>query len=540
MFTKSQHIIIEALKKGSSLIILISFLSVLSLNSVFPQSIESQRFLPNVTIDSLFIYNGKVHLLSEGKSYSFTGTVKDEGRLPRQNDPPIFYFDDGNVDSYIKFQDGFLVVVDDTLKYFDGQFLRTFEVPTEDLKLVDARLSGCGSKFAILSNGNLWIWNPIDYLFSKINVDASVIADKCDDWNAFWVSNGIDLYSVIPFESNKLPEITINEFSRFDDEISFAVKAYHPALNDIQLSYRWKESDDEWVDIQNNEDYRLTLPSDAIDGLQVRASVDDEYYSYTGWYNARSTSTEGSQWFWYLLFIPFTIISISIFLLARDKKLKTEIDLAKEKYQLKEQAQAMEFQAQRLKMNPHFLFNAITGIQGLIAAERNNEARRLLGTYAHLTRYLLKQSENKTIALERELKFITDYLTLEQLIFNGKLEYKIINHADGELEIPPMMIQPLVENSIRHGFKGRKHGLIQVFVEEAEDALVISVSDNGIGRAAAAKGHQPDDHHGIAIDSIKSRLENMKKFRKGSLQINDLVDNEGTPTGTKCIISIPI
>jgi LytS/YehU family sensor histidine kinase len=200
----------------------------------------------------------------------------------------------------------------------------------------------------------------------------------------------------------------------------------------------------------------------------------------------------------------------------------------------------MEFQAQSLKMNPHFLFNAITGIQGLIAAGRNSEARRLLGTYAHLMRYLLKQSEKNAISLDRELKFITDYLTLEKLIFNGNLEYEISNLADEEIEIPPMMIQPLVENAIRHGFKGRKHGLIQIMVEERDDALEIAVSDNGIGREKAAIGHQSDDHNGIAIHSIKTRLENMKKFRKGSLQIHDLVDDGGTPSGTKCIITIPI
>lgn len=525
-----------------SLVILLPFIIALSSISIFSQSLEVQRFLPDVAIDSLLIFNGKVHILSEGKLFSFNGSIEIEERTPKESESPVFYFNDGNVDSYVRYQDGFLVVLDDTLKYFDGQFLRSFEVPTEDLKLVDAKLSGCGNKFAILSSGDLWVWNPTDYIFSKValNKNAHIIAGICDDWEAFWVSDGTDLFSIISSESKRLPDVNISEYSRFDDAISFTVKAYHPAFKDIQLSYRWKESDDKWNEIENNEVYRLHIPPGDIDGLQVRATIDDEYYTYTGWYSIGSASTDKKHWFWYFLFIPLTIISMSILLLVRDKKLRSEIDLTKEKYQLREQAQAMEFQAQRLKMNPHFLFNAITGIQGLIAAGRNDEARRLLGTYAHLTRYLLRQSEKKVFPLGQELKFLTDYIKLEQLIFNGKLEYKIINHADEEIEVPPMMIQPLVENAIRHGFKGRKNGFLQIIVEDKKDAVEIVVTDNGIGRNAAAVEHPTDDHNGIAINSIKNRLDKMKKFRKGHLQIQDLIDDKGTPTGTECIITIPI
>ena len=106
--------------------------------------------------------------------------------------------------------------------------------------------------------------------------------------------------------------------------------------------------------------------------------------------------------------------------------------------------------------------------------------------------------------------------------------------------LPPMVVQPLIENAIKHGFKGRKDGQINITFHMDENNLIVEVKDNGIGREAAEKFPSKGDHNAIALESIRARLKSVHRFRPGSLKIDDLHHDDGTPMGTQCILKIPI
>ena len=508
----------------------------------YSQSYHTQRFLPDVKIDSLEIIYGKIHIFSDNQLFSFSGSSHLDKELIRPSvEQPVFYFEDLVIYSFINYEDGYLLSTDSGLKVFiDGQ-LKDYSIPTEDDSFIGSQLCKCGNQIGILLDGKFSIWDPIEYIVKSINLPPSVnlLSPECDDWRAFWLSNGTDLYSVSSDRSSTLPEVQVENVRIDNNVITFSTSVYHPKFKDLSLSYRWDKDPDQWYDIESNELLRIEMPEDNINRMQLRATVDQLYYGYGSWIELNIHENTLNP-LWYFLLIPLSIIIAAIYMTSREKRNNHKISMLKEKYELRSKAEKLEGAAQQLRMNPHFLFNALTSIQGLIAAKRNDDARKQISRYANISRFLLAQTQNDRISIEEEVKFLEDYLSLEKMVFNGELSFQINNHCEPDVLIPPMLIQPLVENSIKHGFRGRKSGLVTIHMGSQERILSIEVIDDGIGRKASGTNKENDKNNSFAIESIKSRLKHIHRFRDGSLIINDLYDSDGTPGGTQCILTIPI
>ena len=143
-------------------------------------------------------------------------------------------------------------------------------------------------------------------------------------------------------------------------------------------------------------------------------------------------------------------------------------------------------------MNPHFIFNALGSIQYFIQTYDTVKADEFLSNFAMLMRSILESSKSKYISLSEEIKLIELYVGLEKIRFENLFDYQIAidDNLDLESKVPPMIIQPFVENAINHGLyhlKGRKGLLNLTFDAINNNELKISISDNGIGRKAAAK-----------------------------------------------------
>ncbi len=137
----------------------------------------------------------------------------------------------------------------------------------------------------------------------------------------------------------------------------------------------------------------------------------------------------------------------------------------------------------RAQLNPHFMFNALTSIQNLMNKNDTKGANHYLAKFAELTRKVLNTSDQELISLEDEVKILDDYLLMEQLRFNFQYEIKIDDNINAaNTEVPPMLLQPFVENAVKHGVANlREKGLIQILINQNGNNLEFSISDNGPG-----------------------------------------------------------
>jgi LytS/YehU family sensor histidine kinase len=193
-------------------------------------------------------------------------------------------------------------------------------------------------------------------------------------------------------------------------------------------------------------------------------------------------------------------------------------------------------------MNPHFIFNALNSVQQYILQGNVTEANRYLSKFSKLQREVLNNSDQNFIPLEKELEVLNLYLELEQLRFDGSFEYNIqLDKAIDidEIKIPPMIIQPFVENSIWHGLmpkQGERWVKIE-FTFSQDDLLVCTVTDNGIGREAAnrLKQNAHPQHQSKGLSLVYDRLNILRQQYEQAfdVSIRDQTDSDGLPAGTE-------
>jgi two-component system, LytTR family, sensor kinase len=201
----------------------------------------------------------------------------------------------------------------------------------------------------------------------------------------------------------------------------------------------------------------------------------------------------------------------------------------------------------RAQMNPHFIFNALNSVQQYILQGNITEANRYLSKFSKLQREVLNHSDQNFISLEKELEVLNLYLELEQLRFDGNFKYEIKTDADiddDEIKIPPMIIQPFVENAIWHGLMPRQGDRwVHIHFELSnDDLLVCTVTDNGIGREAAARlkqnGHTQHKSKGLSL--VYDRLNILRQQYGQAFEVNikDIIDSNNVPAGTEVKLHI--
>ncbi len=189
------------------------------------------------------------------------------------------------------------------------------------------------------------------------------------------------------------------------------------------------------------------------------------------------------------------------------------------------------------QMNPHFLFNVLTSIQSYMNEKDSEKASSYLSKFSRLTRMVLQSSANDKILLSEEIELLTNYIQLEQLRLGNSFEYNLIvdeNLDAEEINIPPMMVQPFVENAIKHGLKGIENGILELKIEDKGEYIILSVSDNGNG--FEKENVKNKNHKSMALGIINERVEILKqKFRK-----NVSVNYEIVEKGTKIVVELPV
>lgn len=207
-----------------------------------------------------------------------------------------------------------------------------------------------------------------------------------------------------------------------------------------------------------------------------------------------------------------------------------------------------EMTALRAQMNPHFIFNCLNSIKLYTLENDGATATDYLTKFSRLIRLVLENSRSERITLANELETLELYILMEAMRFKDKVNYKLNVAEDIDThytEIPPLLLQPYVENAIWHGLMHKEGGgKITIDVSMEETALQVHITDNGIGRAGAAalKSKSATTHKsfGLKITSERIELFNQLYQTHTKVQIEDLTDADGQATGTKVMVEIPI
>jgi hypothetical protein len=244
---------------------------------------------------------------------------------------------------------------------------------------------------------------------------------------------------------------------------------------------------------------------------------------------------------WFVLLIVI-MVSILTALLAR-VRLQTIKNREREKYQNKLQTTTLQIQALQSQMNPHFIFNSLNSIQNFILSSQTKEALIYLGALGKLIRGNLENVSEEFIPLYEEIEFLKNYISIEKLRFKRKLHIDFNNQiSDLNLLITPMLIQPVIENAIKHGIAPKeKSGKIIIDLKVNDNLIVVTVHDDGVGRKFK-KENANLMHNGKGLELIKKRIDlSNSKYQttQNTLQIIDLQDKE-TSAGTKVIITLEI
>jgi tetratricopeptide (TPR) repeat protein len=224
-----------------------------------------------------------------------------------------------------------------------------------------------------------------------------------------------------------------------------------------------------------------------------------------------------------------------------------KLESDKAKADLQQQSTELEIRALRAQMNPHFIFNSLNAINRFILQNNKAQASAYLTKFSRLVRSILQNSQASLITLESELESLKLYLDLEELRFEHHFTYSIFLHPSVEadcLKLPPLIIQPYVENAIWHGLMHKEEkGHLEIEISPQNQSLEIKIRDDGIGRKKAKElaGASNVRHKSMGLKITSERIEMIQKdTAHAPVVIYDLVHADGTAAGTEVIIKTPL
>jgi ligand-binding sensor domain-containing protein/two-component sensor histidine kinase len=360
-------------------------------------------------------------------------------------------------------------------------------------------------------------------------ISNTVFKDFVGDWNS--VSN-----LNLPYDQNHLTFVFTG--------INFS--------NPDAVKYKWKLEgfDESWS--PESKDRKILYSNLAAGSytFMVKACNEDGVWNRSPVaFQFNISAPIWKKWWFFLSILILASFIISLVFKWRINRIQQKAKEQQQKIMMEKEIVELEQKALRLQMNPHFIFNALNSIQSQIGTDNEQAARYYLAKFSRLMRQILDNSRMPVISLEEEINTLENYLLIEKFCNGDRFDYKI--NVDENIEkdyvkIPPMILQPFIENAIKHGLKyiDGKRGMIEVSFMQSGELLECSVTDNGIGRKKAEelnKNSKETYHKSTALLVTQERLDLLKEDKNiKSLEIIDLYDDKGEAIGTKVIVRIPI
>jgi sensor histidine kinase YesM len=241
----------------------------------------------------------------------------------------------------------------------------------------------------------------------------------------------------------------------------------------------------------------------------------------------------------------FRILVVTLVIAVVYYYYKKRIKVIRQEVEIQTKIRDLESAALRAQMNPHFIFNCLNSIQDFIGSNDAASATAYLGKFARLVRLALHSSVDGLHSLREEIEMLENYLALEQLRFKGRFEYKIHVSPEintDEISLPPILIQPFVENAIVHGMKNKKgDGKIEVTFSKNGNTLIVTVADNGTGITIS---HQPitdTGHKSVGMRLTQRRLGMLSgQENERVVSHENLTDVHGVVIGSIVRVEIPV
>ena len=373
--------------------------------------------------------------------------------------------------------------------------------------------------------------------FGSINGAIRIDPNEVVLWES---SHNIALENIEVFNNNRRTEITIDssyvELEGADSlAINYNITDYYKYPYNLQMLDVTASQDDIKIN-QGKKTIGLSNIKSGLTSLQLKLESISNIQSLD-----LDIQTDFSLWK-NLILLLITIVSLSTLIIyfstnyiKKQEQLKTDQN---------KKISELQLSALQGQMNPHFIFNALGAIQYFIQTNDVTKADGYLSDFALLMRGILDSSSKKFITLKEEVKLLKLYVGLEKARFENKFDinFTINEHIDEETLIPPMIIQPYVENAVNHGLhhlKGRK-GVLDINIDYEDDLVTILIEDNGIGREAAQKLRDKPRHESRAMGITKERVLTINNSSEVqvSIELIDLKDSKGQAKGTRVLIKI--
>ncbi len=461
------------------------------------------------------------------------------------------------------------------LKIVDGKVVKVYNTQNGLISNQTQKLKACKNKLWVVTDKGIQLINDknktIQTLTKNDGVLSYTIADIVDFGDKVYFGSNKGLFCIETknvFEHNKnKPEVYFTKIKiqekdtviqtqyalKYDQnaiEFTFNANGFKSS-EFIEYLYRLKGFKDQWITIPVGNGYVKynSLPTGNY-SFQVKAKR-----KFTNQESAireihfTIASPFWKQWWFFILIALFIAIIIATYYRKKLKEKEKEKNAIVEKIQLDKELVFLKLENLRSQMNPHFIFNALNSIQEYIILNQKELASDYLGKFADLIRTYLEHSTKGKIPLQDEIDCIEMYLELEKNRFEDKFQYKI--HLGEQLDteaivIPTMLLQPYVENALKHGLLHKKENRelkIKIQYTPDKEHIQCEIEDNGVGRVKAKefRSKRTKKHQSFALKATQNRLDllNYGRERKVGVEIIDLYNDQNKPVGTKVIVTIP-
>lgn len=382
------------------------------------------------------------------------------------------------------------------------------------------------------------------------SISASAEDYDVDSWNVIYYCKDKQIHKYTALKNEKTPQITLTNISdglkSYQSDMTLESGKnliihyqtnYPPAQKAVSVEYSVNNI---WKTHKGDGPIILSGLESGDYIVHLKATHDGQYYSESEKIEFKVKGTPWKSIWTYLFSALILLLGLSLFFIYRNRRIMKDLD--QQKKNIRQELEVLRSQQKLglLQLSPHFLFNVLNSISGLVALNDNQTARRALNQFSHMMRSLLDNSDLEVIPIKEEIKFLNNYLDLELMMRPDAFTYNI--SADEDVtHIRPMLIQPFLENSIIHGFASldrQGHLTCDIFGKGHYTEVVIR--DNGVGRNAATNKKRKSNHQSKGINIIKNRLKTLdRKSAENHVQYTDLYDDNGSACGTKVLIKIP-
>ena len=328
--------------------------------------------------------------------------------------------------------------------------------------------------------------------------------------------------------------------------IGFSVLAYKN-INEQSLAYRINNQP--WQPLENGvRNLYLSALAPGQYTVQLQAKNEDGLACVTPLSISFTILMPIYRQLWFLILLSMlAITTVFIYFKLKLQKTKKENLLKTQKMEMEQELQRSKLASIKSQMNPHFFFNALNTIQSYIYSNDKLEAANYLNQFSDLTRMILDMSNKDLISLSDELKALKLYLELEALRFEEKLYFTLDVAENVPVDfhwLPPMLIQPYIENAIKHGLLHSKNNWqLLIKFSLGTNGLIVVIDDNGVGRKKSNQlnAHRYRQHQPFAMSANEKRLEILNKGLNNviSIQIKDKYDALDIALGTTVILHVP-